>query len=120
MESAVDQAESSKEGGYAINGDMNRGHASPPRQPYIQVPGLRRPPTYLVPKLKRHSSNAPSAGCCFVCCAALLAGLMVHASRLEPGLGLSAMDEAIKDGLDVSSCRAEAAIFRFRPSVLAA
>jgi hypothetical protein len=71
MEPAVCQAASSRQGGYAINGDMNRGHASPPRQPYIEVPGLRRPPTYLVPKLKRHSSNAPSAGYCFVCCAVL-------------------------------------------------
>lgn len=112
MEPAVGQAESSKQGGYAINGDMSRGYASPPRQSYIQVPGLRRPPTYLVPKLKRHSSNAPSAGDCFVCCAALLAGLMVHAPGLEPGLGLSAMNEAIKDDLGVSSGRAEPAIFR--------
>lgn len=49
---------------------------------------------------------------CVLCCAALLAGLMVHAPGLEPGLGLSAMNEAIKDGLGVSSCRAEPAIFR--------
>lgn len=115
MKPAVGQAASSKQGGYAINGDMNRGHASPPRQPYIEVPGLRRPPTYLVPKLKRHSSNAPLLAvvlCAVLCCAALLAGLMVHAPGLEPGLGLSSMNEAIKDGLGVSSCRAEPAIFR--------
>lgn len=89
MEPAVGQGESSKQGGYAINGDMNRGHASPPRHSYIQVPGLRRPPTYLVPKLKRHSSNAPSVGWCFVLCGAVLAGLMVHALEHKLDLAFS-------------------------------
>lgn len=72
MEPAVGQAASRKQGGYAINGDMNKGHASPPRQPYIEVPGLRRPPTYLVSKLKRHSSNAPllAAVLCAMLCGA--------------------------------------------------